>query len=162
MTFWTWAKGLEDAFDATNRRNLRRFIVSRDEGKSSAVDLHIPRGVQSVDDDLDRAPSASGMSDEKAGQDYYYMAHPLNASAEEERKALVRINTCAVFYKLSAGVGVPHSFVGFIRQWPALPRVVVRARPTHLFAPRLTCVRRSSSQSAFSPSHTSPRKSGTS
>ena len=26
MAFWTWAKGLEDAFDASSRRDLRQFI----------------------------------------------------------------------------------------------------------------------------------------
>ena len=26
MIFWTWAKGLEDEFDGSNRRNLRHFI----------------------------------------------------------------------------------------------------------------------------------------
>jgi len=46
-------------------------------------------------------------------------------SSTGERKELVRINTCAVFHKLTPGQGVPHSFVGFVRQWPSLPRVVI-------------------------------------
>lgn len=31
----------------------------------------------------------------------------------------------AVFHKFAGGKGTPHSFVGFLRQYPALPRVVV-------------------------------------
>lgn len=42
------------------------------------------------------------------------------------KKELMRINTCAIFQKLTPGRGVPHSFIGFVRQWPSLPRVVVR------------------------------------
>ena len=43
----------------------------------------------------------------------------------EEKRALQRISTCAIFHKFTHGPGVPHTFVAFIRQWPALPRVVV-------------------------------------
>lgn len=42
-----------------------------------------------------------------------------------ERKELMRISTCAIFHKFSRGPGVPHTFVGFVRQWPSLPKVVV-------------------------------------
>jgi KUP system potassium uptake protein len=31
----------------------------------------------------------------------------------------------AVFHKSTGGKGIPHTFVGFLRQYPALPRVVV-------------------------------------
>jgi hypothetical protein len=43
----------------------------------------------------------------------------------EERRELQRISTCAIFHKFTCGYGVPHTFVGFIRQWPALPLVMV-------------------------------------
>jgi len=41
------------------------------------------------------------------------------------RLRLPRLPTCAVFHKLTSGRGVPHTFYGFLRQWPALPRVVI-------------------------------------
>lgn len=41
------------------------------------------------------------------------------------RLPLPRLPTCAVFHKLTGGKGVPHTFYAFLRQWPALPRVVV-------------------------------------
>ena len=44
---------------------------------------------------------------------------------EEEKRKLPRIDSCAIFHKLTPGSGVPHSFIGFVRQWPSLPRVVV-------------------------------------
>ena len=46
-----------------------------------------------------------------------------------ERIPLPRMSTMAVFYNLSAGKGVRHTFYGFLKQWPALPRVVVRVIP---------------------------------
>lgn len=65
----------------------------------------------------------------------YYVAHASpkvsfetdDAASEmvEEKRELVRIESCAIFHKLTPGQGVPHSFIGFIRQWPALPRIVV-------------------------------------
>ena len=67
---------------------------------------------------------------------YYYFARDklANESARdqtEDRKELVRIPTCAIFHKFASGKGVPHSFVGFIRQWPALPHVVVSLQKFH-------------------------------
>ncbi len=64
----------------------------------------------------------------------YYLSQPDKNSCPddisekylvEEKKELARISSCAIFHKLTPGKGVPHSFVGFIRQWPALPNVVV-------------------------------------
>lgn len=65
----------------------------------------------------------------------YYVAHASpkvsfetdDAASEmvEEKRELVRIESCAIFHKLTPGQGVPHSFIGFIRKWPALPRIVV-------------------------------------
>ena len=52
---------------------------------------------------------------------------------EEQKRELVRISACAIFYKFSRGPGVPHTFVAFIRQWPSLPRVVVRAKYPVIF-----------------------------
>jgi len=43
----------------------------------------------------------------------------------QEKVPLPRMSTMAVFHKLSSGKGVPHTFYGFLKQWPALPRVVV-------------------------------------
>ena len=132
MVFWTWAKGLEDKFDSDNRKNLRHFIVQGNDEtirlKSREVDFDASadgeKGTAQVDPHEVAqgaalyyiAESASEMSTDK-------MADP--DEIVEERRELVRINTCAIFHKLTPGKGVPHSFVGFIRQWPALPRVVV-------------------------------------
>jgi KUP system potassium uptake protein len=137
MFFWTWAKGLEDRFDGANRRNLRSFIVARDDvdGKQATfavgagtTDVASENGIAEVDYASHQAPSAVPSD----GADYYYMAHKSTSEDDdtyslkgEERRELVRIDSCAIFHKLSSGQGVPHSFVGFIRQWPALPRVVI-------------------------------------
>ena len=114
---------MEDKFDGANRRNLRHFIVAGEKGE-----VTIPVNVSP-----ERADTIVSVGDElsEAAQDrYYYLARDKTASSSiqeqpDDRKELVRIQTCAIFHKFAAGRGVPHSFVGFIRQWPALPQVVV-------------------------------------
>jgi KUP system potassium uptake protein len=109
MIFWVWAKRLEDNFDGKTRMNLRHFI-----GKA-------------------RRPSASPTED---GDIYYYMrdrvshfnqnGHRDDESAEGDKgKELPRIDSCAVFHKVTSGKGVPHTFVGFIKQWPSLPHLSI-------------------------------------
>jgi len=44
---------------------------------------------------------------------------------KEEKMALARLPTCAIFHKLSVGKGAPHTFYGFLRQWPSVPRIVI-------------------------------------
>ncbi|KAF8799021.1 potassium transporter, partial [Phlegmacium glaucopus] len=109
MVLWVWAKRLEDDFDGQNRMNLRHFI--RPNEKPQADD----------DDDIS--------SEDNYPTSYYYVQNPservIDDKAVEQRKELQRIPTFAVFHKLAPGKGIPHTFVGFIRQWPALPRVVV-------------------------------------
>ena len=130
MIFWVWAKSLEDKFDGKTRMNLRHFI-----GQSR----HVP------------------VSPTDEGEVYYYMRNRAPYSSVEDvtenesrdsksrGKELQRISSCAVFHKIASGKGVPHTFisefryfcltveennvesVAFISQWPALPRVVVRA-----------------------------------
>ena len=81
-----------------------------------------PETITSVNDELYESESVQDR--------YYYLARDKTASSSiqeqpDDRRELVRIPTCAIFHKFAAGRGVPHSFVGFIRQWPALPQVVV-------------------------------------
>lgn len=135
MLFWTWAKGLEDRFDGMNRRNISRFIAFNT--------LATPGPVTPMNATLtSRPPGAGDMTyvasdritsaeDEKAPARELY-AKPQNLFLVPERdgtphRPLARVQTCAVFHKLTAGHGVPHTFYGFLRQWPALPRVVVSA-----------------------------------
>jgi len=62
---------------------------------------------------------------------YYYTMRkelsdvPIDEKSTEQRREIQRIPTFAIFHKLTPGKGIPHTFVAFIRQWPALPRVVV-------------------------------------
>jgi KUP system potassium uptake protein len=139
MVFWTWAKGLEDRFDGANRRNLRRFIVAKDsDNASDGVVFQLParNSVQSTNEEvgpaihyaethrIENEDRPESLKFDGKLENYYYMApgrgdrtpsDEKNGSfeqEEEERRELVRISTCAIFHKLSAGTGVPHSFVG--------------------------------------------------
>ncbi|KAG6828165.1 hypothetical protein H0H92_008933 [Tricholoma furcatifolium] len=113
MWLWTWAKSLEDNFDGTNRQNLRHFIQ---QGSKSAL-------VNAPGKDIDETASE--------GESVFYYIPGINEKHdpseiyELERRELQRIPSCAIFHKVAEGKGIPHSFVGFIRQWPALPRVVI-------------------------------------
>ncbi|KAG8720565.1 hypothetical protein FRC08_018842 [Ceratobasidium sp. 394] len=134
MWFWTWAKGLEDEFDGANRRNLRHFIMldtidPNEKGPTPAPVLPSD-ATQSKNQEItfvdDQLATQEELEDEKLG---LYLL-----SDTKERRPLPRVETTAVFHKLSAGKGVPHAFYAFLRQWPALPRVViflsVRIMPT--------------------------------
>ncbi|KAG8743230.1 hypothetical protein FRC10_000231 [Ceratobasidium sp. 414] len=128
MWFWTWAKGLEDEFDGANRRNLRHFIMvdtidSNEKGPAPApvIPFEATRSksqeITFVDDQL---ATQEELEDEKLG---LYLL-----SDTKERRPLPRIETTAVFHKLSAGKGVPHAFYGEIF-------LSVRIMPTARIAP---------------------------
>lgn len=44
---------------------------------------------------------------------------------------LTRVPTCAIFHKITPGANVPHAFYAFVRQLPAIPRLVVSVIITH-------------------------------
>ncbi|KAJ7486154.1 potassium transporter [Mycena galericulata] len=115
MSFWTWAKGLEDKFDGKNRLNLRNFIHPDPDSVGEEED---------EEEGEEEATEAGSMHRHRKSRDlkYYYT---LEDDEKEEKHSLAMLPTCAVFHKIARGQGVPHTFVGFIRQWPALPRVVI-------------------------------------
>ncbi|KAF9644319.1 potassium transporter [Thelephora ganbajun] len=123
MLFWTWGKRLEDRFDGANRQNLRHVILAGEKGEVAIpVNEHL-HAITSENDKLDES--------ETVQERYYYFTRDQTAGdsiqeqPEDDRGKLIRTPTCAVFYKFAPGKGVPHSFVRFIRQWPALPQVVI-------------------------------------
>lgn len=115
-------QGLEDAFDGANRKDAHQliFITRKTENDE-------PLGEQTV------VEMESSLEDESYGKEKYFIRdHDDSANATfvsrddaQSMLQLARLPTCAVFHRLTAGKGIPHSFAGFIRQWPALPRVVV-------------------------------------
>ncbi|KAJ7797662.1 potassium transporter [Mycena olivaceomarginata] len=112
MSFWTWAKGLEDKFDGEHRENIRHFIL--------------PDGDQEEEDEDDEIEEAEAETDTKVkDMTYSYRVGAYGEKDVGERQPLVRLPTCAVFHKIARGQGAPHTFIGFVRQWPALPRVVI-------------------------------------
>ncbi|KAI0923360.1 hypothetical protein AcW1_006344 [Taiwanofungus camphoratus] len=120
MLFWTWAKGLEVKYDETNRVNLRRVIASSTEDEGW-LQVHRPE-----DDEQECSTEHEDSQDvETCKPPTYYLLNDTPGLEKTGRRELARIPTCAVFHKQCAGRGVPHSFVGFIRQWPSLPRVVI-------------------------------------
>ncbi|KAF8712435.1 hypothetical protein AX14_013103 [Amanita brunnescens Koide BX004] len=116
MLLWTWGKRLEDRFDSANRQNLARFIQENNGTDSQTT--------------IDNTTSAGELVREVQGLSYiasqkHKLSEELKESELEEKRELVRISACAIFYKFSRGPGVPHTFVAFIRQWPSLPKVVI-------------------------------------
>ncbi|KIY46745.1 potassium transporter [Fistulina hepatica ATCC 64428] len=118
MLFWTWAKGLEDEFDGANRQNLKHFIYQQVPSTSLGPDAirlgDVPEAAVSEDETV-----------EESDPEYYYLEEKHSVDAPQVKRILTRIPTCAVFHKVTPARGIPHTFVGFIRQWPALPRIVV-------------------------------------
>ncbi|KAG5646513.1 hypothetical protein DXG03_003280 [Asterophora parasitica] len=135
MLLWTWAKSLEDAFDASNRKNLRHFIQQDFTGKGATYHLKdktldVPLPTSDIIKDTASAISRQSEPELESDPTYYYTSvfgekSDSGEMLELERRRLQRIPTCAIFHKIAEGKGVPHTFIAFIRQWPALPRVVV-------------------------------------
>ena len=114
-------QGLEDNFDGRNSQDVQH-LIRRQIQQSSGVVVDEPEIEYSVEDEDDMKEKYFIQDDSK---DRLFSA----VVPRGEAKALLelaRLPTCAVFHRLTVGRGVPHSFAGFIRQWPALPRVVVR------------------------------------
>ncbi|KAL4246797.1 Potassium transporter [Abortiporus biennis] len=127
MSFWSWGKGLEDEFDGNNRRNLRHIILRKD-GDDSTFQVRSSSPVNAAETGISEKDSDH---DTKKDPSYYVLergditSEDISATNKGDLKALSRIPTCAVFHKMTFGQGVPHTFVSFLRQWPALPRVVI-------------------------------------
>ncbi|KAE9408952.1 potassium transporter [Gymnopus androsaceus JB14] len=120
MVFWTWAKGLEDIFDGANRQNLRHFIWREEKIAESRANNSNGDGIEEVEEEKEDVDEST----------YYYLPTQKaftskDTGLELEKRELVRIPTMAVFHKLTVGRGVPHTFVGFVRQYPALPQLLV-------------------------------------
>ena len=144
MIFWTWAKGLEDEFDGSNRRNLRHFIsteVQISEKPTRAASPSVRSGGEAKDEAVVSEINAAALEDQFKEEVSLFLHRDAPASLiqriptgitiedkkgqKEEKLALARLPTCAIFHKLSAGKGAPHTFYGFLRQWPSVPRIVV-------------------------------------
>lgn len=135
MVFWTWARGLEDDFDGKNRKNPRHFIVSRSSARKVQGENEKDTTGFSKERD-DSAPPVADLTYRNTGIAVTGATSDAESTAtddsltfvddtNQEEMDIVRLPTCAVFHKLTAGRGVPHSFYGFIKQMPALPRLVV-------------------------------------
>ncbi|KAH9014764.1 potassium transporter [Lactarius pseudohatsudake] len=117
MTFWTWAKGLEDRFDRKSRKRLEGFIVPEGAGAAFGESEKHEGGefvvVQEQDDS------------DNINKTLYFVTPSLpdvnGVGEKEERRALSRLPLLAIFHGVSHERGVPPSFTGFLRQWPSLP-----------------------------------------
>src|SRR6266550_5218299 len=129
---------MEDEFDGANRKNLLHFIQEKHgidaqtsqekfEGVSPGHTFDQLRSLTYVSRTLEPTDDADECAKEKL----------------IEKRELIRISTCSIFHKYSRGPGVPHTFVGLIRQWPALPQVVVSTVVSrivlNLFDHRFSC-----------------------
>jgi len=116
MSFWSWAKGLEDRFDRKSRKRLEGFII--------------PDGAGAIFDESEKREDGEfvAVQEQNVGNDnktLYFVTPPLpdekSASGIEQRRVLSRLPLLAIFHGVSHERGVPPSFSGFLRQWPALP-----------------------------------------
>lgn len=137
---------LEDNFDGSTRENLRHIILCRD-----VEDPFDEKATQASDGptEVDAQPHVI-IDDHRSTVPLYILSRQESSDSDvglrgaAVKKPLARIPTCAIFHKLTTGRGVPHSFASawrpdpsgvrflligfvaaFLRQWPALPRLVV-------------------------------------
>jgi KUP system potassium uptake protein len=130
---------LEDSFDQENKKKLTRVVFNENSGRDSHVDhttldkkitfeaeesrgrSHSPVFIA----ELSKASASSrrqldsGLHQDELGALY------VRRSESDQLLKVERIPSLAIVHKLSEGKGVPHAFSVFVRQFPALPRVVV-------------------------------------
>jgi len=111
---------LEDQFDGANRKHLRRFIFVDEKDKPSSSSGHtvpaLPHrqitATSSAGATAFSFPSANDIDTETTSKEVEHALYLLLDGEKEEKRELSRLPTCAVFHKLSAGRGVPHTFYG--------------------------------------------------
>ena len=121
--YLAYDQGLEDDFDGANRKDVHRLILRQDQDTQMAeetLDQVAHTATSSTDDDLPKEKYFIRDSDGDVASNAFLPQKETQSMLE-----LTRLPTCAVFHRLTSGDGIPHSFAGFIRQWPALPRLVV-------------------------------------
>jgi KUP system potassium uptake protein len=125
MVFWTWAKGLEDQFDGVNRRNLRHIISMEATEDALSPPAESPQSTdKTIEFDITISnPETLDVTDKQGPQTEKRLQFFLDGGGEKIH--LPRVSTMAVFHKIATGKGIPHTFYGFLKQWPTLPRVVV-------------------------------------
>lgn len=107
MVFWNWAKGLEDAFDSRNRRQLRDFIVGKHETSFDKVRQDVVNEeVVSEDDESD------------VGTLYCLPDDAFSGKNPEGRRELGRVPLLAIFHRMANEKGVPHSFTRMYSIFP--------------------------------------------
>jgi KUP system potassium uptake protein len=142
MILWTWGRELEDSFDTENKRNLSRIIFRRyspsalsDEAKKARGDFP-PPAFKLVPLPEEDEPSILGLEETDEIPPHPQNHHGTILTLEEESALFIRgqsgdlvelqrIPTLAIFHKTTDGKGTPFAFNVFMRQVPALPRVVV-------------------------------------
>ncbi|EIM80921.1 potassium transporter [Stereum hirsutum FP-91666 SS1] len=115
MAFWDWVKGLEEKFDGSSRQKLEKLIVrGRD---------------PSIGQDIDDEGRESDVQNILREVTKYFLVQTGGEVGSKpwgsEKTELVRLPIVGVFHKMANERGVPHSFISFVRQWPALPKVVI-------------------------------------
>lgn len=85
---------MEDEFDGKNRMNLRHFLRQKQGGGDDGSNNdHADAAYYMLKD----GSGHTEVMDEKAGRDIV---------------EITRIPSCAIFHKITAGQGVPHTFTG--------------------------------------------------
>lgn len=72
-------------------------------------------------------PSEKPLVEKPTAQRYYLAADDDDIRSTVHPRELAMLPILAVFHKFASGRGIPHSFVAFLKQYPALPRIVVRS-----------------------------------
>ncbi|KAF8521952.1 potassium transporter-domain-containing protein [Hysterangium stoloniferum] len=118
MVFWTWARGLEEEFDGVNRKNLRHFIIPVDGGEEAGPKAEVVSSDESQEIEK---------NDHEAALNSRVVPRTLHLADDTGHPSgqVAVLPIMAIFYKFGSGKGIPHAFVGFLRQYPALPRVVI-------------------------------------
>lgn len=141
LSFYSWARGLEDSFDATHRSRLSDLFVRVDNtglgvnDASETAELNGEKEEESFglpqlsfkDTEVPTRDSRRGISSPSPAYDG---ALKLVGSTIE---VVPRVPLFAIFHNVAGNLmdGAPHSFAKFLKSYPSLPTVIVSRSSPH-------------------------------
>ncbi|BGO93261.1 hypothetical protein NBRC10512_000086 [Rhodotorula toruloides] len=124
---WSWARGLEEQFDKNHRYRLSEIMKPSRGGADAAATEKKDAKEGEGKTETETAAVAQLERGGEAGPVQRRRPHPPAYEATVGGASLARLPVFALFHNHSSSSsdGAPHSFVGFLRSYPALPRIIV-------------------------------------
>lgn len=137
LGFWSWARGLEDVFDATHRSRLSDLFSQVEEDQNDDEKAYNDQTGEG------NGSASTSVNDKGDNNQMRKRGSTPGPPAYDRALQLVgsdivspRLPVFAIFHNAGGNTssGVPHSFSAFLKCWPSIPTVMVSRVSSLLFA----------------------------